>query len=73
MAYKEKGSYAPKAPRVKRWVLAKGERAAINKGPGQGLLEITNDHLKNPKIIAALDAIEKRTGNKIFGLVVVEV
>jgi len=57
------------APKPKVWKLAKGQRADL---PSPfGLVKVTNEDLKNPKILAMISQIEVQTGNKLFGTVFV--
>lgn len=59
----------PVKPAPKQWKLAKGERADIPAGQGSGIMKVTNEDLKNPKVIQALAHIESVRGIKLFDLV----
>lgn len=56
-----------KKEKAVEYVLAKGGRIKLHDFP----LEITDETLKNPRVIDALASYEGRTGNKVFGLHVI--
>ena len=61
---------AAKAPKPVEWKLAKGVKACI---PAFGtMIEVTNENVNNPKMIATLTRIEADRGVVLFGNVFVK-
>lgn len=63
---------APKTvtPKVKRWKLAKGQRADLTSP--FGIIKVTNADLEKESVLKTISEVEKQTGHKLFGVVFIE-
>lgn len=65
---KEETTPSVGAPRGEGWKLAKGDNIQITGLP----FKVTNDLLKDPNVIIAIERFEKRSGRKYFGTHIVK-
>lgn len=62
---------AVKASKPVQWKLVKGRCQSVPMGGGQ-MLDVTNDNVNDPAMIAAITKIEAMMGRRLFGVVFVQ-